>query len=66
VKDSFLDRLKDIRYLDLTKLIGGKYIIIFYILAKNGLFFSTKTLIDLEANSFAFIDILYRDLASII
>ncbi|PQE16370.1 retrovirus poly protein [Rutstroemia sp. NJR-2017a BVV2] len=49
-------RLRDIRYLDLTKLIGGEYIITFCTLAKNGLSFPTRALIDSEANSFAFID----------
>jgi hypothetical protein len=56
MKDSFLDGLRDMRYLDLTKLIGGEHIIIFCILAKNGFFFPTKALIDLGANSFVFID----------
>jgi hypothetical protein len=44
------------RYLDLTKLIGGEYMIIFCTLAKNRLSFPTKALIDSEANSFVFID----------
>jgi hypothetical protein len=44
------------RYLNLTKLMGGEYIIIFCILAKNRLSFPTKALIDSRANSFVFID----------
>jgi hypothetical protein len=56
VKDSFLGRLRDIRYLDLTKLIDRKYIIISCTLAKNKLSFPTKALIDLRANSFVFIN----------
>jgi hypothetical protein len=44
------------RYLDLTKLMGGEYITTFCTLAKNGLSFPTKALIDSEANSFVFID----------
>jgi hypothetical protein len=59
VKNSFLGRLRDIRYLDLMKLIEGKYIIISYTLAKNRLSFSTKVLIDLEVNSFVFIDAIF-------
>jgi hypothetical protein len=56
VKDSFLGRLRDIRYLDLTKLIDGEYITTSCTLAKNELSFPTKALIDSGANSFAFID----------
>jgi hypothetical protein len=56
VKDFFLGKLRDIRYLDLIKLIGREYITIFCILVKNEFFFLIKTLIDLRANSFVFID----------
>jgi hypothetical protein len=56
VKDSFLGRLRDMRYLDLTKLMGGEYITMFCTLTKNGLSFPTKALIDSGANSFVFID----------
>jgi hypothetical protein len=59
VKDSFLGGLRDMRYLDLTKLIGGEYITISCTLVKNGLFFPTKALIDSGANSFVFIDITF-------
>jgi hypothetical protein len=59
VKDSFLSKLRDIRYLDLIKLIDREYIIISYILVKNRLFFPIKTFIDLEVNSFVFIDITF-------
>jgi hypothetical protein len=59
VKDSFLGRLRDIRYLDLTKLIGGEHITIFCTLAKNRLSFPTKALIDSEANGFVFIDVTF-------
>jgi hypothetical protein len=44
------------RYLDLTKLIGGEHMTTFCTLAKNRLSFPTKTLIDSGANGFAFID----------
>jgi hypothetical protein len=56
VKDSFLGELRDMRYLDLMKLIRGEYIIIFCTLAKNGLSFPTKALINSRANSFIFIN----------
>jgi hypothetical protein len=59
MKNSFLSRLRDIRYLNLIKLIGREYIIISYTLAKNGLSFLTKALIDSEANSFIFIDTIF-------
>jgi hypothetical protein len=59
MKDFFLGKLRDMRYLDLTKLIGGEHITIFCILAKNGFSFPTKALIDLGANSFVFIDITF-------
>jgi hypothetical protein len=39
--------------------MGREYITMFYILAKNGLSFPTKALIDLGANSFVFIDITF-------
>ncbi|PQE32165.1 gag polymerase env protein [Rutstroemia sp. NJR-2017a WRK4] len=44
------------RYLDVTKLMGGEYMTTFCTLAKNGLSFPTKALIDSRANSFIFID----------
>ncbi|PQE31888.1 retrovirus protein [Rutstroemia sp. NJR-2017a WRK4] len=44
------------RYLDITKLIGGEHMTTFCTLAKNGLSFPTKALIDSGANSFVFID----------
>jgi hypothetical protein len=59
MKDSFLGRLRDMRYLDLTKLMGGEYITMSCILAKNGLSFPTKALIDLGANGFVFIDVTF-------
>jgi hypothetical protein len=59
VKDFFLGKLRDMRYLNLIKLIGGEYITIFYILIKNRLSFLTKALIDSQANSFVFIDTIF-------
>jgi hypothetical protein len=48
--------VRDIRYLDLRKLLGGDYIITAYTLAKNGHSYTTKALIDSGANGFALID----------
>ncbi|EKD12347.1 hypothetical protein MBM_09522 [Drepanopeziza brunnea f. sp. 'multigermtubi' MB_m1] len=49
--------LRDMRYFDLTKLLGGKTMTIFVTLIKNGFSYKVSALLDSRANGYALIDL---------